>query len=118
LILFPTEDSITVKEFQAKHPQQDKYHLVIIEATWNLAKAINRKIPCHYPRVRLTNSSRNVFGGSRKLSNKPRVCTAGAFHHLLGELGEKEEDLQSLSKSIHHLFETHSVQAGKERLVD
>jgi hypothetical protein len=86
--------------------------------TWNTARSLNRHESLRdIPRVHLTNSSRSVFGGARKFENKERVCTAGALHHVLQELGGSEQALDPLGEALNHCFDMYSAQIRRERLM-
>eukprot|EP00474_Spongospora_subterranea_P010452 CRZ10910.1 hypothetical protein [Spongospora subterranea] len=122
LVLWPGPESITTDELLSAQAQtgdlSPSYQIIILDGTWSNSRAMNRVIPKHIARIRLSGSHRQEFGGARKHSNKTRICTAGACLHMFRELGITSQQLSPLANAINTCFDQYAMQKNSERMRD
>lgn len=110
VVLFPTEDAVTIDEYQAQRaaalgPAAAAAPLTVFlpDGTSNQAKNLEKHLPDFLPRVRLnTSAMRSWLDPIRRQTEEHRVCTAQAAAALLAELGE--EDITVRVKQLVDLF--------------
>jgi DTW domain-containing protein YfiP len=102
--LYPSRDSITVKELRERQraveegfkPIGTPITLIVIDGTWAQAKMMYKSLPPHIIKIRLTEAFQDDYGFLRRHTIKDQVCSYAACVHALEELGESPENIASL----------------------
>jgi DTW domain-containing protein YfiP len=79
----------------------DPVNVIVLDATWNQARALYKRLPTGLPKVRLS-EMKETISHLRKQTVEGRVTTAEATLLLLEELGEDKEELSKLWQGLKH----------------
>eukprot|EP00029_Vermamoeba_vermiformis_P004986 TRINITY_DN1602_c0_g1_i1.p1 TRINITY_DN1602_c0_g1~~TRINITY_DN1602_c0_g1_i1.p1 ORF type:complete len:257 (+),score=22.78 TRINITY_DN1602_c0_g1_i1:298-1068(+) len=79
----------------------DPVNVIVLDATWNQARALYKRLPTGLPKVRLS-ETKETISHLRKQTVEGRVTTAEATLLLLEELGEDKEELSKLWQGLKH----------------
>ncbi|XP_049849555.1 uncharacterized protein LOC126319895 [Schistocerca gregaria] len=103
VILFPSVDSIFIREYLERHTekrtervQNVKLNVIVIDATWNKARGLAAALPKHIPRIRLERPPAHSSSKMRKQGCVGRVTTAEGLAYLFKELHEDASTHQNL----------------------
>ncbi|MDL0446423.1 tRNA-uridine aminocarboxypropyltransferase [Vibrio alginolyticus] len=105
VLLFPCEESITLEEVVLQSQQQTKTPLfIILDATWQEArKMINKSLWLEgIPTMGLSASADSQYQ-LRRNQQQGNLCTFEVAAHLLGQLGEQNNQQQMQRFFAHYL---------------
>ncbi len=116
LILYPSEESITISELIEKRkqqnledsnqqPQNKKWNIIVMDGTWRNARTLMRNVPetIQHIRVNPPQGYIAIFNEIRRMPQEGRVSTLEAVSWLLKDLGESQELSKSLETNLKKL---------------
>jgi len=122
LVLFPSQDAVDAPELRAELQLSAGVPLtvVVLDATWKRAAALNRRLPKEYRRVKLANleaadlrSELRKAGGEGCERPKSNAGTCTAYIQLLRELGGAEAAVEALERSLRAAVAAAQAQRGR-----
>tara|TARA_Y100001956_G_scaffold82613_1_gene104340 strand:- start:5752 stop:6258 length:507 start_codon:yes stop_codon:yes gene_type:complete len=106
VLLFPSDESISVNEVKQRSAQQGKTPLfIILDGTWQEAKKMLRKSPwlSGIPLAHITPSQASVYQ-LRRNQSEGHLCTLEVASEVVRELGE-DAQANSLTHFLTHFME-------------
>ena len=133
-VLFLDKDAISMEKLQEitynyrmntdNNPEEtpSTINIILIDSTWNEAKALQSLIPRRFPRVSLNASSilnyLSLLDPVRCRTRKSGVCTAEALMLFLKEISCEGEHLESIQSHLKHLIDIIKLEKHSEQDVD
>ena len=126
-VLFPDKESISIEQMLSvtgplcmdsneiknvesgeQAPTMGKLiHIIIIDSTWNEAKALQALVPRQFPRValdpNLVSNYHSLLAAVRSRTRESGVCTADAVMIFLRAIGCPEKHVCQISENLNHL---------------
>ena len=129
--LFPSKDSITVSELRQKqgsslpvtsntlhsNNQYDAITIIVIDGTWSQAKSMYKLLPANIIKVRLTEAFQSDYGFLRQHEVNEHICSYAAVLHLLTELKEDTNKINTMRSHLNikiEAFRAQTQQAGEK----
>jgi DTW domain-containing protein YfiP len=98
-VLFPSENSLTFSEYFEQQNQKlteqngvnkqvSEFTLIVLDGTWSNARNLNRRVPDHVPRIRISppNDYVGIFSSLRQQTSQQRISTLEATMMALRDI--------------------------------
>ena len=114
IVLFPSPAAEPISKYRNWYSNNPNACLLVLDATWSQAGAMERSIPSHIPRVRLDAeiTSPSQYLNRKQSSNTTKISTIEAIAIALEALGEPREALTPLYSSLHLSVDSVRIQGG------
>ncbi|PFG58757.1 DTW domain-containing protein YfiP [Vibrio sp. ES.051] len=114
VLLYPSKDSVTLEQVSRQSQQQNKKPLfIVLDATWQEArKMINKSRWLEgIPAMGLSTQADSQYR-LRRNQQQGNLCTFEVVAHLLGQLGEQDNQKQMLNVFTHYLAAFQAEKSG------